>query len=325
MATSATGQTGSLSPAEEQGISNPSGMILAAAMVVFVLAVLVLVAILRRHHRRRLQREALLRRLRHTQKDARRREARYRTVEGWLVSKHVLSHDPMCALLTRDGDDHEAPTGNNDTSSTASIDLERQASWEVDSTGIECTICYESLAVGDVVSWSPHVACGHLFHHVCIKEWLLDHTDCPCCREVFLPVDRLEDELSPRAIPELIRAQNQRRALCFYCLEHGAVYLPSQVALEDSHLLERLLSRAASVPDRSELSAMRESLKPSVEELASAYAARAPSQSLSDEESQATCERDCDASCPASALEEGSLRSLSHHSYLEAEFDESGR
>ena len=60
-----------------------------------------------------------------------------------------------------------------------------------------CAICLEALEVGDAVSWgsaAPQsstltVYCDHVFHHECIREWLLRKIQCPCCRRILLPVD----------------------------------------------------------------------------------------------------------------------------------------
>jgi Ring finger domain len=46
----------------------------------------------------------------------------------------------------------------------------------------ECSICMDEFEVGDTVSWAPHALCTHVFHHQCIKNWLLRHAECPCCR-----------------------------------------------------------------------------------------------------------------------------------------------
>ncbi len=54
----------------------------------------------------------------------------------------------------------------------------------------ECSICMEVFKVGDKISFSPAEGCLHVFHHDCLRRWLLRKTDCPCCRVIMLPVDR---------------------------------------------------------------------------------------------------------------------------------------
>lgn len=54
----------------------------------------------------------------------------------------------------------------------------------------ECSICMEVFKVGDKISFSPTEGCYHVFHHDCLRRWLLRKTDCPCCRVTMLPIDR---------------------------------------------------------------------------------------------------------------------------------------
>ena len=48
----------------------------------------------------------------------------------------------------------------------------------------ECLICTELLK-DDVVNLEP---CGHIFHHLCIKEWLNKDLTCPKCRAVVVSI-----------------------------------------------------------------------------------------------------------------------------------------
>ena len=56
----------------------------------------------------------------------------------------------------------------------------------------ECIICMEGFEVGDKVSFSPAEGCHHVFHHHCLRQWLLRKSACPCCRVIMLPIDRPE-------------------------------------------------------------------------------------------------------------------------------------
>ena len=44
----------------------------------------------------------------------------------------------------------------------------------------ECSICMDSVAVGDQVTELP---CRHWFHHPCVAAWLSEHDTCPHCRK----------------------------------------------------------------------------------------------------------------------------------------------
>ena len=54
----------------------------------------------------------------------------------------------------------------------------------------ECSICMEGFKIGEDISFSPAEGCHHVFHHDCLRKWLLRKTDCPCCRITMLPIDR---------------------------------------------------------------------------------------------------------------------------------------
>jgi hypothetical protein len=50
-----------------------------------------------------------------------------------------------------------------------------------------CPICLCDFELGDKVCHSNHPeSCAHEFHSDCIKAWLIEHGDCPMCREPFL-------------------------------------------------------------------------------------------------------------------------------------------
>lgn len=52
--------------------------------------------------------------------------------------------------------------------------------------GWECAICIMSFQVGEDVCWSRNPECDHAFHIACLKPWLLEHIECPCCRNNYL-------------------------------------------------------------------------------------------------------------------------------------------
>jgi Ring finger domain len=87
----------------------------------------------------------------------------------------------------------------------------------------ECLICMEPFQVDEQVSWSANVECEHVFHHSCIREWLLKHKECPCCRRLCLSIDGEDRNLLKEKLRELFRQTNQRRRETDYCLDHGRV------------------------------------------------------------------------------------------------------
>jgi hypothetical protein len=118
--------------------------------------------------------------------DPRRIERRYETIEGWLITKKAQKHDAVCEKLIA-----ASTQRKNEASSvvekctqikcTSSHDTaETDDEWSFDDyEEKECPICMEGLELGDAVSWSPNEKCSHVFHHECIKEWLLKHVECP--------------------------------------------------------------------------------------------------------------------------------------------------
>jgi hypothetical protein len=59
---------------------------------------------------------------------------------------------------------------------------------DVDYSSKTCTICCEDYESGDDIVWSKNRKCKHAFHTECIIQWLMDHDDCPMCRNNYLDV-----------------------------------------------------------------------------------------------------------------------------------------
>jgi hypothetical protein len=117
--------------------------------------------------------------------DPRRIERRYETIEGWLITKKAKKHDVMCEKLVaasaqrKDGASSEGTCTRIKCSSSHDT-AETDDEWSFhDYEDKECPICMEAFQLGDAVSWSPNEECSHVFHHECIKEWLLKHVECP--------------------------------------------------------------------------------------------------------------------------------------------------
>lgn len=46
-----------------------------------------------------------------------------------------------------------------------------------------CPICIMTFEKGEEACWSKNPQCDHVFHTKCLKPWLMDHSECPCCRK----------------------------------------------------------------------------------------------------------------------------------------------
>lgn len=120
---------------------------------------------------------------------------------------------------------------------------------------LECAVCLEGIQVDEVASWSADDGCGHVFHHACIKEWLLRRSECPLCRCTLLPVDaiceekdstddsfpsenanftttaakfrfRKEDPFSPARLETVMLQWRNRMASTYCCIQDGLVQVP---------------------------------------------------------------------------------------------------
>lgn len=49
-----------------------------------------------------------------------------------------------------------------------------------------CPICCEDYRKGDDIVWSKNHECKHTFHTDCITQWLMNHDECPLCRNQYL-------------------------------------------------------------------------------------------------------------------------------------------
>ncbi|KAL7563961.1 hypothetical protein ACA910_017574 [Epithemia clementina (nom. ined.)] len=138
--------------------------------------------------------------------------------------------------------------------------------------GQECPICFEEFQVGDIVSFAPRRSadnrdcdeCSHVFHHSCIKEWLLRNTTCPFCRKICIPTDDNESGSKQQGnssnsksktkhvsgsttIKEQQKLHHQRFVTTLYCVQDGLLSLPERVHCTDQELrflLHRLQTSA---------------------------------------------------------------------------------
>lgn len=192
---------------------------------------------------------------------------RYRNIEKWLVSKKVEPHDKLCDTVIvslkrnlprkvklKSGRDQEAALDCSAKICTKTNELNVEHA--VPDTH-DCPICFDSFLLDEIVSWSPTPQCHHVFHHHCIKEWLLENKECPFCREIFIPVDRIQGNLNVRKIGELLAAQQNRLEHCYYCVQHGIVRPPSHCFSTNNAESEAIRIRSEATPTLGDLSNLR--------------------------------------------------------------------
>ena len=119
-----------------------------------------------------------------------------------------------------------------------------------------CPICMEPFKVHQKVSWSSNEQCGHVFHHECLRYWLLRKTGCPCCRQCILSVDdrpvngfTRPRQLSTARLHELARLRALRSTSTYYCIEDGLVTLHG-FANKCQDRLEQEISKKADAEKR---------------------------------------------------------------------------
>ncbi|CAA0840711.1 RING-H2 finger C1A [Striga hermonthica] len=61
-------------------------------------------------------------------------------------------------------------------STTDGVSVVNQMPTVVMGSGRDCTVCLERLGSG------KKLHCGHVFHEICISQWLSAHNSCPVCR-----------------------------------------------------------------------------------------------------------------------------------------------
>jgi hypothetical protein len=140
---------------------------------------------------------------------------------------------------------------SHDTADTEAVEL-----WEGDEEDNECPICMEAFQLDEIVSWSPNEKCSHVFHHECIKEWLLRHGSCPLDREVFLPIDEHQHVLKKEELRGLAKQRSQRSSTSHFCLRDGLVTVHRSAEL-DKDILDHIDTLTCPCIEKGELIKLR--------------------------------------------------------------------
>jgi Ring finger domain len=214
-------------------------------------------------------------------------EVEYVRIESSLRNMYVLPHHPtFCPYQMNENDemnidnkidlysqnDIESNGGESslehgsDTTksyhSTSSNELCTMSAYSIHSTDTDvtardgkCSICLHRFKIGDIVSMSPNSSfytCQHIFHHICIKEWLLDHNSCPFCREIYFRDDeetglrndnttminnvRQDNAMKPKvSLDDNANFLDDDDTITCYCIHHGMI----QYEVSGSHNVRR--------------------------------------------------------------------------------------
>lgn len=189
-----------------------------------------------------------------------RKAMRYAQIESWLISRRIEPHDEICkkVLIYLDSCTGIPKELKHRTWYADTICTDVECALISADEEKECPVCMDAFDVGDLISWSPNTNCEHVFHHCCIKEWLIERKCCPCCRQTFLPVDQLEGLTKSKKIGELLLGQQQRAANRFFCIRHGVVTLSKpDLCFTKKCEREQMFNKVNSVPSRTELAEIR--------------------------------------------------------------------
>ena len=106
---------------------------------------------------------------------------------GYCKNKPMVKYDSTIVVPSKEGSTQlnnqcMKITGQNDDNAY------------VISSQPNCSICLEDYNHFSIVSSNKF--CGHVFHHDCIREWLLHERTCPVCRKEILLSSDMEKQLS---------------------------------------------------------------------------------------------------------------------------------
>lgn len=118
---------------------------------------------------------------------------------GGVHGDAVYSQEALDRIVSQLMEQHQSGNAPGPASESAIKSLPRRPITDADagdSGSADCSICMESVPVGDTVTVLP---CSHWFHHECIRAWLGEHDTCPHCRKGIMPRDPGTEDGEARA------------------------------------------------------------------------------------------------------------------------------
>lgn len=103
----------------------------------------------------------------------------------------------------------------------------------------KCSICFEKL--GDEKTEDYTLSCNHIYHKLCISQWLNNHTTCPLCRADVDPIEQYVDDdiVSPDRM-DIIREQVSNMRMIAHFGAYGLEGLGSLFSGNSKGLAEHL-------------------------------------------------------------------------------------
>lgn len=108
---------------------------------------------------------------------------------GGVHGDAVYSQEALDRVVSQLMEQHQTGNAPGPASESAIKSLPKRPITEKDmgdSGTADCSICMDSVPLGDTVTVLP---CDHWFHHECIRAWLSEHDTCPHCRKGIMPRD----------------------------------------------------------------------------------------------------------------------------------------
>jgi E3 ubiquitin-protein ligase RNF115/126 len=113
----------------------------------------------------------------------------------------VFSQEALDRVITQLMEQNQGSTAPGPASESAirSLPKKKVVKDMLDDIGkAECSICMDSVQLGDLVTVLP---CTHWFHETCITAWLKEHDTCPHCRKGIMTQPEANGTASRSSMP----------------------------------------------------------------------------------------------------------------------------